>query len=133
MKKETYSISDLSSELGITSRSIRFYEEKGLIQPNRTTGNQRRYTNGDRIRLKLILRGKRFGYTLDEIAKMIGLADVDIHEIDQIRSALIYGDKKLAEIRHRMEELKNMEQEMTKVWQRLVDRLGELEKEKNDV
>ena len=60
MKKTTYSISDLSAEFGITSRSIRFYEEKKLIQPDRTAGNQRRYTKQDRIRLKLILRGKAF-------------------------------------------------------------------------
>jgi DNA-binding transcriptional MerR regulator len=66
MKKTTYSISDISADLSITHRAIRFYEEKGLIQPHRTVGNQRRYTKKDRIRLKLILRGKRFGYSLDE-------------------------------------------------------------------
>jgi DNA-binding transcriptional MerR regulator len=133
MKKNTYSISELSSEFSITSRSIRFYEEKGLIQPTRTAGNQRRYAKQDRIRLKLILRGKRFGYTLDEIAKMIGMADVDINEADQIRSALSYGDKKLSEIKHRMEELKAMEQDMKKVRQRLIDRLEKLEKGENNV
>ena len=94
MKNAIYSISDLASEFCISSRSIRFYEEKGLINPDRTAGNQRRYTKKDRIRLKLILRGKRFGYSLDEIAKMIGLADVDVNEIDQIRQALTYGAKK---------------------------------------
>ena len=133
MKKKTYSISALSSEFDITSRSIRFYEEKGLIQPHRTTGNQRRYSNGDRIRLKLILRGKRFGYTLDEIAKMIGLADVDINEVDQIRNALIYGDKKLAEIKHRREELKAMEDDMIRTRKRLIARLEELERGRKDV
>ncbi|BBO67091.1 MerR family transcriptional regulator [Desulfosarcina alkanivorans] len=133
VKKTTYAISDLSAELSITSRAIRFYEEKGLIQPLRTTGNQRRYTRKDRTRLKLILRGKRFGYTLDEIARMIGLADVDINEIDQIRNALAYGDKKLAEIRHRRKELEDMEADMIRVRQRLTTRLKELEKEKNHV
>lgn len=133
MKKLTYSISELASEFGITSRSVRFYEEKGLIQPDRTAGNQRRYTKQDRTRLKLILRGKRFGYSLDEIAKMIGLADVDINEVDQIQSALRYGDKKLREIRQRMEELKTMEQDMTEVRQKLIDRLETLEREKDDV
>lgn len=133
MKKATYSISDISADLSITHRAIRFYEEKGLIQPHRTVGNQRRYTKKDRIRLKLILRGKRFGYSLDEIAKMIGLADVDINECDQIRNALAYGDKKLREIRNRMKELKDMEQDMIRVRHRLTNRLAELEKEKNDV
>ena len=83
--------------------------------------------------MKLILRGKRFGYTLEEIAKMIGMADVDINEADQIRSALSYGDKKLSEIKHRMEELKAMEQDMKKVRQRLIDRLEKLEKGENNV
>ena len=128
MNKTTYSISELSSEFSITSRSIRFYEAKGLIQPTRTAGNQRRYAKQDRIRLKLILRGKRFGYTLDEIAEMIGMADVDVNEVDQIRSALSYGDKKLSEIKHRMQELEAMEQDMKKIRKRLIDRLAELEK-----
>ena len=133
MKNAIYSISDLSSEFCITSRSIRFYEEKGLINPDRTAGNQRRYTKKDRIRLKLILRGKRFGYSLDEIAKMIGLTDVDVNEIDQIRQALTYGAKKLEEIRHRMQELKAMEEDMLRIRQRLVDRFEALEKGKTDV
>lgn len=133
MKKATYSISDLSSEFRITRRSIRFYEEKGLIKPDRSAGNQRKYTDKDRIRLKLILRGKRFGYSLDEIAKMIGLADVDVNEIDQIRHALAYGDKKLGEIRNRMEELNAMERDMIRVRQRLIDRLETLEKGEKDV
>ena len=127
MKKRRYSISDLSSEFSITSRTIRFYEEKGLIRPGRTSGNQRRYTSKDRARLKLILRGKRFGYTLEEIAKMIGLSDVDINEVDQIHKALAYGDKKLSEIKQRMQELDALEQDMLQVRKKLIDRLKELE------
>ena len=127
MKPTRYSISDLSCEFSISSRTIRFYEEKGLIQPERTSGNQRRYTAKDRARLKLILRGKRFGYTLEEIAKMIGFSDVDINEVDQIHNALSYGDKKLREIRQRMQELKAMEQDMLRVRTKLTDRLSQLE------
>jgi len=133
VKKENYSISDLASEFGITSRSIRFYEEKGLIHPGRSRGNQRIYTPKDRVRLKLILRGKRFGYTLDEISKMIGLADVDINEIDQIRSALSYGDKKLKEIGQRRKELKALEEEMRAVREKLIHRLKTLEGKRSDV
>ena len=127
MKPTRYSISDLSCEFSISSRTIRFYEEKGLIQPERTSGNQRRYTAKDRARLKLILRGKRFGYTLEEIAKMIGFSDVDINEVDQIHNALSYGNKKLREIRQRMQELKAMEQDMLRVRTKLIDRLSQLE------
>jgi hypothetical protein len=73
------------------------------------------------------------GYSLDEVAKMIGLADVDINEIDQIRHALIFGAKKPEEIRHRKEELTSMEQDMVGVRQRLMDRLETLEKGEKDV
>jgi len=60
-----YSISELADELDISTRAIRFYEEKGLISPKRTKGNHRIYSKRDRTRLKLILRGKRLGYSLD--------------------------------------------------------------------
>jgi len=64
---------------------------------------------------------------------MIGLADVDVNEIDQIRQALTYGAKKLEEIRHRMQELKAMEEDMLRISQRLVDRFETLEKGKTNV
>ena len=104
-----------------------------MLQPGRTSGNQRRYTPKDRVRLKLILRGKRFGYTLEEIAKMIGFSDVDINEIDQIHNALSYGDKKLSEIRQQMQELKAMEQDMLQVRKKLIERLNELEGKNENV
>lgn len=60
-----YSISELASEFDITTRSIRFYEEKGMLQPSRN-GQTRVYSSADRTKLKLILRGKRLGFSLDE-------------------------------------------------------------------
>jgi DNA-binding transcriptional MerR regulator len=77
-----YSISDLAAEFEISPRSIRFYEEKGLLSPKRTGGNQRIYDKRDRARLKLILRGKRFGYSLDDIAEMIGMTATEMGEVD---------------------------------------------------
>jgi DNA-binding transcriptional MerR regulator len=79
-----YTISQIADELDISTRTIRFYEEKGLIKPQRTSGNQRIYTPRNKARLKLILRGKRFGFSLDEIADMIGMAGTDVSEIVQI-------------------------------------------------
>jgi DNA-binding transcriptional MerR regulator len=93
--KEFYSISDLAAELEISPPTIRFYEEKGLISPQRTSGNQRKYSKRDRARLKLILRGKRFGASLDQIAEMIGHADAEITEPQQIDKSLFYLDEKL--------------------------------------
>ncbi|WP_169567355.1 MerR family transcriptional regulator [Sneathiella limimaris] len=74
MEKERYSITDLAEEFEVTSRTIRFYEDKGLISPFRE-GLTRVYSRGDRARLKLILRGRRLGFSLQEIKKMIDLYD----------------------------------------------------------
>ncbi|MDA3791171.1 MAG: MerR family transcriptional regulator, partial [Desulfobacula sp.] len=92
---QTYTISQIADQLEISTRTIRFYEEKGLIMPERTIGNQRIYTPRNKARLKLILRGKRFGFSLDEIAEMIGMADANLNEIEQIEKSLIFGDAKL--------------------------------------
>jgi DNA-binding transcriptional MerR regulator len=126
-KTKLYSISELAAEFDISPRSIRFYEEKGLISPQRTKGNQRKYTKRDRARLKLILRGKRFGYSLEEIAEMIGMTDADISEITQIERSLAYGEKKLREIREQIEELELLEQDILSVREKLRKRLVELE------
>jgi len=68
--KKTYSISELANEFGITTRTIRFYEEKGYLSPTRE-GTRRIYTPADRTSLRLILRGKRLGLTLTETADLI--------------------------------------------------------------
>ena len=126
-KKTLYSISELATEFDVSPRSIRFYEEKGLISPQRSRGNQRIYTKRDRARLKLILRGKRFGYSLDEIAEMIGMTDADISEVTQIERSLAYGESKLKEIRKQIEELELLEQDILSVKEKLRKRLEELE------
>ena len=125
-RERSYSISELAREFDISPRTIRFYEEKKLIAPRRTKGNQRIYLKRDRARLKLILRGKRFGYTLDEIAEMIGMTDVDMSEVTQIEKSLAYGEKKLAEIRGRIEELRLLEEDLLNVKERLTERLAQL-------
>jgi len=123
-----FTISQLARELNISTRSIRYYEEKGLLSPQRTRGNQRVYSRRDRARLKLILRGKRFGYDLNEIAEMIGHTNVDMDETEQIKKSLLYGEKKLSEIRDRINELKKLEQEMNTVKGKLQQRLKAIEK-----
>ncbi|MFW5854951.1 MAG: MerR family transcriptional regulator [Thermodesulfobacteriota bacterium] len=128
-EEKTYSISELASQLEISPRTIRFYEEKGLMSPNRTPGNQRIYTRKDRGRLKLILRGKRFGFSLDEIAEMIGISEADMNEIDQIEKSLHYGEKKLGEIRRRREELDLLEQDLLEIRDKLLKRLHTLTEE----
>ncbi|AFM28060.1 MerR family transcriptional regulator [Desulfomonile tiedjei] len=128
-KNKRYSISDLALEFDISPRSIRFYEEKGLLSPKRTSGNQRVYGRRDRARLKLILRGKRFGYSLEEIAEMIGMTDAEKGEVEQIRASLVYGEKKLKEIRDSIEGLRLLERDILSVKEKLLKRLNELEEE----
>jgi len=128
MKKDTYTISELATDLDISPSTIRFYEDKGLLSPQRSTGNQRIYTNRDRGRLKLILRGKRFGASLEEIAEMIGMADVDINEKKQIETSLFYLEKKIAELENHKRELKIFERELSDLKKKLVERLNQIRK-----
>ena len=74
--QQSYSISDLSEEFGVTARALRFYEDEGLIAPERQ-GLARIYSRRDRARLAWILRGKRVGFSLTEIREMIDLYDAD--------------------------------------------------------
>ena len=125
-KTATFTISQIAEELDISTRTIRFYEEKRLIKPKRTPGNQRIYTPRNKARLRLILRGKRFGFSLDEIAEMIGMADTNVDELDQIEKTLAYGDEKLKEIHDRKKELSLLEQDLLAIRAKLLKRQKEL-------
>ena len=74
MSDRTWTISELAAEFGTTLRTIRFYEDEGLLRPERV-GTARVFRDRDRVRLQLILRGKRLGFTLAEIAHVLGLYD----------------------------------------------------------
>lgn len=78
-----FSITDLAQELDLTTRTIRFYEDRGLLRPARR-GQQRIYSRADRTRLKLVLRGKRLGWPLDDIREMIELYDTPDGERKQL-------------------------------------------------
>jgi len=73
--RDDYSITELCSEFGVTARALRFYEDEGLISPQRR-GTQRIYSQRDRARLAWILRGKRVGFSLADIREMIDLYDL---------------------------------------------------------
>jgi DNA-binding transcriptional MerR regulator len=124
--KETWTISQIADQLDISTRTIRFYEEKGLIRPNRTPGNQRVYTPRNKARLKLILRGKRFGFSLEEIAEMIGMAAADPDERHQIEKSLAYGDAKLKQLQNRKKELELLEQDILATRKKLIHRITQL-------
>lgn len=123
---DTYTISALAEEFDISTRSIRFYEEKNLIHPKRTDGNQRVYSRRDRARLKLILKGKRFGYSLEDISEILGMTEVDFDEEEQIVKTLKFGGKRLDEIRERINELALLEQDIMSFLEKIKHRLAEL-------
>jgi len=83
----TYTISELAHEFGVTTRTIRFYEEKGLVRPLRE-GQKRLYTPADRVRIKLILRGKRIGMTLQESVELIDMYDPKRNNTRQLHSLI---------------------------------------------
>ena len=86
---QTFSITELAQEFDITPRAIRFYEDQGLITPERkSSGGARVYSNRDRTRLKLTLRGKRLGLTLSEIRELIDMYDSSKDETAQLAKFL---------------------------------------------
>jgi len=97
MEANTFSITDLAEEFQVTSRTIRFYEDKGLIAPGRQ-GLTRVYSRGDRARLKLILRGRRLGFSLQEIKKMIDLYNPDGEPTEQLKYTLQKCDDQLQKL-----------------------------------
>ena len=99
MSSQTYSISDLARELDITTRAIRFYEEQGLLAPERR-GQERVYSARDKVSLKLILRGKRIGFSLAECRELIELYDPTSGNQKQLNSMLT----KIAERREQLEQ-----------------------------
>ena len=94
---KTYGIGELAEEFGVTSRALRLYEEEGLLDPQRE-GTRRIYNERDRVRLRLILRGKRLGWSLAEIRESFDLYDSDQGEEAQLESML----DKLAERREQL-------------------------------
>jgi DNA-binding transcriptional MerR regulator len=93
-----YSVSQLARQLGVTARTIRFYEDKHLISPQRA-GTTRVYTHRDRARLMLILRGKRLGFSLREIKEFLDLYDVDPAHHVQLRQLLAGVRKRMGTLR----------------------------------
>jgi len=85
--QSNFSIGELSKEFDITTRSIRFYEDQGLLMPARK-GQTRIYNQRDRVRLKLILRGKRLGFSLAETGRLFELYDADKSSAKQLSSMM---------------------------------------------
>lgn len=126
MKKGFFTISELAKEFDVTPRTIRFYEEQGLLNPKRTNSNQRHFCNLDRVRLKLILRGRSLGLNLKEISAILGNSFSRFSEEEQLKKALDFGVKYLERIREQIRELQNLENELLRYGSKCVRRLNDL-------
>lgn len=121
-KKQSYSISELAAEFDITTRTIRFYEEKGLLNPSRQ-GQNRIYTPADRTKLRLILRGKRLGLSLEESRDVIEMYDPahDHGNKKQIQTLIDKIQAKRQQLRHQLHDIEVLLQELDDAEARLND------------
>jgi DNA-binding transcriptional MerR regulator len=100
----TWTITELAEEFGITLRTLRFYEEQALLSPERR-GTQRVFHARDRVRLNLVLRGKRLGFPLDEIKKIVNMYDAEPGEVGQLHYLLDQIDVRRTELEQRRKDI----------------------------
>ena len=111
----TYTIRDLAEEFDITTRTLRFYEEKGMLSPHRQ-GQLRIYNAGDRTRLKLILRGKRLGLDLQESSEIIAMYSPGTNKQQQLKALLARIEEKKTQLVRQQEDLDAMFEDL-KLWE----------------
>lgn len=104
MREELLTIRQMCDRYSVTARTLRFYESKELLSPVRE-GQKRLFTKRDRARLKLILRGKRFGFALEEIRQLLALYDMGDQQQTQLRKTYEVGVKHLENLRRQRDEL----------------------------
>ncbi|GAB4074706.1 MerR family transcriptional regulator [Barrientosiimonas marina] len=127
---EVYTISELAKQFGITTRTIRYYEEIGLLQPERSERERRLFTRKEYVRLRLIIRGKKFGFNLEEIGDMIQLFDHDPSGRAQMQKTMAYGRDKIEEITAQIDDLMLLRSEMADLMDDFQKQLHALEGEK---
>lgn len=111
---ETWSIAELATEYDVTLRTIRFYEDRGLLTPERR-GTARVYHPRDKVRLGLILRGKRLGFSLDEIAKIVDMYDAEPGEEGQLVYLLDQITHRRAELEQRRRDIEETLADLSEV------------------
>jgi DNA-binding transcriptional MerR regulator len=122
----TYGVRELADELGVTTRTLRFYEAEGLVSPRRAGAN-RVYSQRDRARLRLILRGRRFGMTVAECREIVDMYDgAESSERRQLELLLGRLDEIAADLRERLADLRRTVNEVADVAEQCRARLAEL-------
>ena len=123
-KERTYSITELAKEFGITTRTMRFYEEKGLLRPKRK-GQTRIYTAKERTRLKLILRGKRLGFSLEEAREIIDLYKPGQDNVIQIKQLFAVIDRREKKLLGQKKDIEHMLGDLEAVRQKVMQSVSE--------
>jgi DNA-binding transcriptional MerR regulator len=108
----TYTISELAREFDVTTRTIRFYEDQGLLSPTRE-GTNRIFSQRDRVRLKLALRGMGLGFSLAEIRELFELYDISRDEKKQLEEFLVRLERRRAHLEQQREDIEVMLNEIT--------------------
>lgn len=122
-----YTITDLAKDFNVTTRTIRFYEDQGLLNPQRE-GRKRIYSHRDRTRLKLILRGKRLSFTLSEIRELFELFDTAGGEEKQLRRFVKILRERRAILKQQQRDIEAVLHEIDGAEAECAKRLIELEK-----
>lgn len=120
-------IREMCDEFNVTARTLRFYEAKELLFPIRE-GQRRLFTRRDRARLKLILRGKRFGFTLEEIRQLLNLYELGDGQVTQLSATLKIAHERLDELKARRAELDIVIDEMQAQMNLVHDLIAQAEK-----
>lgn len=123
--KQDYSIRELAEEFDVTTRTLRFYEEKGLLKPTRA-GKTRVYSAADKTRLKLILRGKRLGLSLDESAEIILMYDPIGSNSKQILSLIDKIHDKRVQLEQQKKDLELTLLDLEAAEERCIDSLNKI-------
>ena len=124
IEERFYTVPELADDLGITPRTIRFYEQKGLLNPQRA-GTTRVYTRQDRAKLLIILRGKRLGFSLREIADYLDLYGADPTQAEQIKMLLSQVRERMADLEEQRQALDVTLDELREIEQQSIDALKE--------
>lgn len=124
-------ISEVAEIFHVTTRTIRYYEEIGLLHPVRTKTNQRLYSRSELAKMKLIARGKKYGFTLEEIKEMVLLFDKDRSGKKQLERTIKYGQERIHDIDQRIAELSQIRKEMEGLLHDFSRKLNNLKGEDN--
>lgn len=120
-----YSTNQLAEDAGVTTRTVRFYESRGLLNPQ-LAGSTRVYTHSDRARLQIILRGKRLGFSLDEIKEYLDLYDADTEHVSQVLHIRHKARDRAKELRAKLKDIQDSLAELEQIERDAVAQLNKM-------